>query len=98
MVETPSAQRTVSAGSNYFTNSSSSFNTKPTNEYTWCYESIPGMPANNGIGFEEYLPRLEVDDKPLIYRQQFEPTVKNQTNALISLLFYSIGTSQLVWY
>jgi hypothetical protein len=67
MVESPSSQRILSNG-----NQSTISYSKPINEYTWCYESsIP----NNGTNLDEHLPQLEIDDKPLIYRQQFQATV-----------------------
>jgi hypothetical protein len=88
MAETSSAQRTVSAGSHYFTNTSAGLYTKSINEYTWCYENSVAMLANSGTGFDECLPRLEIDDKPLIYRQQFEPTVKkNKRKFSLSFCF-----------
>jgi hypothetical protein len=71
MVESPTSQRTVYTG-NHPTNFSY---TKPTNDYTWCNESSTPIHINNGTSFDECLPRLEIDDKPLIYRQQFEPIV-----------------------
>jgi hypothetical protein len=69
MIESPSAQRTVFTGNSYSANSSPGSHTKSTNEYTWCYE-------DSASSSDERLPRLEIDDKPLIYRQQFVPTVK----------------------
>ncbi|CAF0746655.1 unnamed protein product [Adineta steineri] len=65
-------QRTVSMGTNHFTNSSASLNTKSPNEYAWCFESSLTTHATNDNNSDEYSPRLEIDDKPLIYRQQFE--------------------------
>ncbi|CAF1101802.1 unnamed protein product [Rotaria sp. Silwood1] len=74
MVESPSTQRTVCTGNSHFGNSTSNLYTKPTNQYTWCYESSASIPTNSGTSFDECLPKLEIDDKPLIYREQFEPT------------------------
>ena len=76
MVESPSSQRLMSNG-----NQSASSYTKPTNDYTWCYENATAIHANNGTSIDEYLPQLEIDDKPLIYRQQFESTVRIQRRA-----------------
>jgi hypothetical protein len=70
MVDSPSSQRTVFNGNQ----TTISYN-KPTNEYTWCYESSIPIHANSGTSFDECLPQLEIDDKPLIYRQQFAATV-----------------------
>ena len=70
MVESPSSQRFMSNG-----NQSAGPYTKPTNDYTWCYENSIAVHANSGTASDEYLPQLEVDDKPLIYRQQFESIV-----------------------
>jgi hypothetical protein len=69
MVDSPSSQRTVFNGNQ----TTISYN-KPTNEYTWCYESSIPIHANSGTSFDECLPQLEIDDKPLIYRQQFAAT------------------------
>jgi hypothetical protein len=70
MVESPSSHRTVFTG-----NHTTIPYTKPTNEYVWCYENSNSMQVNNGTSFDECLPQLEIDDKPLIYRQQFESMV-----------------------
>jgi len=70
MVESPSSHRTVLTG-----NHTTIPYTKPTNEYVWCYENSNSMQVNNGTSFDECLPQLEIDDKPLIYRQQFESMV-----------------------
>jgi hypothetical protein len=86
MGESPSSQRTIFIG-NHSANSSPSSYTKSTNEYTWCYENLTSIYANNGTSVDECLPRLEIDDKPLIYRQQFEPTVYNQILILIKFYF-----------
>ncbi|CAF0877590.1 unnamed protein product [Adineta ricciae] len=51
------SQRTVNTGNNPTASTS--------NSYSWCYESSPTSP-------EECLSQLEIDNKPLIYRQQFE--------------------------
>ncbi|CAF2894408.1 unnamed protein product [Rotaria sp. Silwood2] len=67
MVESPSSQRTVFLG-----NHAPMTYSRSTNEYTWCYESSTSIHANSGTSFDECLPQLEIDDKPLIYRQQFE--------------------------
>lgn len=69
MVESPSSQRTV------FGNHTTMAYNKPTNEYTWCYEKSTSINTNTGISFDECLPKLEVDDKPLTYRQHFETKV-----------------------
>ena len=67
MVESPSSQRINSNG-----NQSATSYAKPINEYTWCYESsIP----NHTNDDDECLPQLEIDDKPLIYRQHFQAFV-----------------------
>jgi hypothetical protein len=66
MVESPSSHRINSNG-----NQSTISYTKPINEYTWCYEN--SIPIHTNI--DECLPQLEIDDKPLIYRQQFQTTV-----------------------
>jgi RAP1 GTPase activating protein 1 len=65
MVESPSSHRINSNG-----NQSTISYTKPINEYTWCYEN--SIPIHTNI--DECLPQLEIDDKPLIYRQQFQTT------------------------
>lgn len=44
--------------------------TRPTHEYTWCNETAVG-PAN----VNQYLPELEIDQTPFIYRQQFQSQV-----------------------
>jgi len=77
MVES-SSQRTVFTGNNLSVNSSPNSYTKSSNEYTWCYESSTSIHTNSGTSFDECLPRLEIDEKPLIYRQQFKPTVKKK--------------------
>ncbi|CAF4518259.1 unnamed protein product, partial [Rotaria sp. Silwood2] len=74
MTESPSSQRTICTGNNHFGNSTSSAYTKSPNQYTWCYESSASISTNSGTSFDECLPHLETDDKPLIYREQFEPT------------------------
>lgn len=71
MVESPSSQRAVLTSSNH----SGSSTPKLSNEYTWCYENSSTIQTNNETSSDQCLPRLEIDDKPLIYRQQFEPTV-----------------------
>jgi len=78
MFESTSSQRTVLTGNNLSGNSSPGPHTKLPNEYTWCYENSNSIHTNSGTNFDECLPRLEIDDKPLIYRQQFEPTVKTK--------------------
>jgi hypothetical protein len=77
MVES-SSQRTVFTGNNLSANSPPNSYTKSSNEYTWCYESSASIHTNSGTSFDECLPRLEIDEKPLIYRQQFKPTVKKR--------------------
>ncbi|CAF1047508.1 unnamed protein product [Adineta steineri] len=68
MIESPSSHRTVFTG-----NQTTIPYTKPINEYTWCYESSsPSIQSNTKNSSDECLPQLEIDDKPLIYRQQFE--------------------------
>ncbi len=69
MFDSSSSQRPISPGYNHSTNSS------PTS-YTWCSESSASIPTNSATSLDECLPRLEIDDKPLVYRQQFEPIVK----------------------
>lgn len=71
MVESPSSQRLMSNG-----NQSASSYTKPTNDYTWCYENSIPIHTNNATSIDEYLPQLEIDEKPLMYRQQFESAVR----------------------
>jgi hypothetical protein len=93
MFESPSLQRTVLTGNNLSGNSSPSSYTKSPNEYTWCYENSNSIHTNSGNSFDECLPRLEIDDKPLIYRQQFEATVKTKRKIfffsnLISFFFF----------
>jgi len=90
MVESPSTRRTVSGGSSHFVHSLPGVHTKPTNEYSWCYENPAAMPTNSGTRVDECLPRLEIDDKPLIYRQQFEPTVKQKKIFLSLLVFFFV--------
>jgi len=75
MVESPSSQRIVSNG-----NHPTIPYTKPTNEPTWCYESSIPIHTNSGTSFDECLPQLEIDDKPLIYRQQFGTIVYIKKN------------------
>jgi len=75
MVESPSSPRRRFMGNNLSGNSSPSSYGKLSNEYTWCYESSAPIHTNSGANFDGCSPRLEIDDKPLIYRQQFEPTV-----------------------
>lgn len=70
MVESPSSQRIFSNGNH----SNISYN-KPSNDYTWSYESSVPIHTNSATSFDECLPQLEIDDKPLIYRQQFQITV-----------------------
>jgi hypothetical protein len=88
MVESQSPQRSFFTGNNLSPNASPSSYTKPTNDYTWCYENSASIPTNSGIGFDECLPRLEIDDKPLIYRQQFEPTVKTKKTRISNEIFF----------
>jgi len=71
MFDSLSSQRPMSPGNNHSTNSS------PTS-YTWCSESSASIPTNSATSFDECLPRLEIDDKPLMYRQQFESIVKQK--------------------
>lgn len=73
MVESPSSQRTLLLGNNH----SGSSTPKLSNEFTWCYENLSPISLNNGTSFDQCLPKLEIDDKPLLYRQQFELTVQN---------------------
>jgi len=70
MVDSPSSQRIVFNG-----NHSTIPYTKSTNDYTWCYESSFPIHTNSATSFDECLPQLEIDDKPLIYRQQFQSIV-----------------------
>jgi len=70
MVESPSSQRTVFNGHN-----TTIPYTKPVNEYTWYYETSSPISGNTGTSLDECLPQLEIDDKPLTYRQQFQTTV-----------------------
>lgn len=69
MVESPS-QPTAFIG----THATTPYN-KPTNECTWCYESSTPAYTNTDKSIDECLPQLEIDDKPLIYRQQFQAKV-----------------------
>lgn len=39
---------------------------RPSNEFTWCYET-PLMTEND----DRLSPQLEIDEKPMVYRQQF---------------------------
>ncbi|CAF0794556.1 unnamed protein product [Rotaria sordida] len=66
-IESPSSQRTVFIG-----NHTPITYIKPTNEYAWCFESSTTIHGNSGTSIDECLPQLEIDDKPLIYRQQFQ--------------------------
>ena len=57
--------------------------------------------VNSGTSFDECLPRLEIDDKPLMYRQQFEPTVSRRRrrwnpSRIETASFTLLGTFQLV--
>jgi hypothetical protein len=45
------------------------------NEYTWYNESSSPIHGNGATSFDQCLPQLEIDDKPLIYRQHFGATV-----------------------
>ncbi|CAF0742340.1 unnamed protein product [Rotaria sordida] len=74
MAESSSSQQIVYTGNNHFGNLASTSYTKLTNHYTWCYESSASIQTNSGTSFDECLPCLETDDKPLIYREQFEST------------------------
>ncbi|CAF1628257.1 unnamed protein product [Rotaria magnacalcarata] len=67
MVESPSSHRTVFIGNH----TTMAYN-KPSSEYTWCSERSNSMNANSGTSFDECLPQLEIDDKPMVYREQFE--------------------------
>ncbi|CAF1167389.1 unnamed protein product [Adineta ricciae] len=69
MVESPSSHRTVFNGS-----AMSIPYTKSINDFTWCYESSNMNSISTRTSVDECLPQLEIDDKPLIYRQQFEST------------------------
>jgi hypothetical protein len=69
MIESPS-QRTVFTGHNTTIPYS-----KSNNDYTWYSENSSPIHGNSGTSFDECLPQLEIDDKPLIYRQQFLTTV-----------------------
>ncbi|CAF0933796.1 unnamed protein product [Adineta ricciae] len=69
MVESPSSHRTVFNGS-----AMSIPYTKSINDFTWCYESSNLNSISTRTSVDECLPQLEIDDKPLIYRQQFEST------------------------
>ena len=95
MVESPSSQRTVFTGHHTTTPY-----TKPTNEYVWCYEGSIPIHTNSGTSFDECLPQLEIDDKPLIYRQQFGTTVYINNEEMffsLSRLIVFLGTFKLVW-
>ena len=74
MVESPSSHRTVYNGS-----AMSIPYTKSINDFTWCYESSNLNSISTRTSVDECLPQLEIDDKPLIYRQQFESTVCKQS-------------------
>ncbi|CAF4467163.1 unnamed protein product [Rotaria socialis] len=67
MVESPSSHRTVFIGNH----TTMAYN-KPSSEYTWCSERSTSMNTNGGTSFDECLPQLEIDDKPMIYREQFQ--------------------------
>ena len=71
MVESPSSQRITFNGTHQTIPYS-----KPSNEFTWCYESPIPIHTNSATSFDQCLPQLEIDDKPLIYRQQFQSIVK----------------------
>ncbi|CAF2127795.1 unnamed protein product [Rotaria magnacalcarata] len=71
-MESPATQRTVDTGNNHTGGVSPNSHTKLTNQYTWCYESSATIHINSAISFDECLPCLEIDDKPLIYREQFQ--------------------------
>jgi len=75
MIESPSSDRTVFNG-NQSTNTYQKTSSSP--EYTWCYESSIPNQMSNGTSFDECLPQLEIDDKPLTYRQQFEKLVRKE--------------------
>ncbi|UJR23704.1 hypothetical protein I4U23_026685 [Adineta vaga] len=63
MSDSTSLQRTITTGNNHIGN------TSPSNSYSWNYESSVTISTNND---DECLSGLEIDDKPLIYRQQFQ--------------------------
>jgi hypothetical protein len=86
MVDSPSAQRTVFTGNSLSANSSPGSYTKSTNEYTWCYENSSSTSGNSSD--DECSPRLEIDDKPLIYRQEFVPTV-NKNRCFVCLIIFN---------
>ncbi|CAF4521442.1 unnamed protein product [Rotaria socialis] len=67
MVESPSSHRTVFIGNH----TTMAYN-KPSSEYTWCSERSTSMNTNGATSFDECLPQLEIDDKPMIYREQFQ--------------------------
>jgi len=72
LVDSPSSYRSVYSGHQTTIPSSTSY-TKSTNDYQWSYENSIPQQINTGTSIDECLPRLEIDEKPLIYRQQFEP-------------------------
>ncbi|CAM2706512.1 unnamed protein product [Rotaria socialis] len=74
MMESPSTQRTVDTGNNHTGGVSPNSHKKLTNQYTWSCESSATVHINTAISFDECLPHLEIDDKPLIYREQFQST------------------------
>ena len=53
---------------------------KVANDFTWCHETNSQEDFENETNLDEYEPKLETDDKPLIYRQQFLPTVRIHFN------------------
>lgn len=75
MITPPTIQRTLSTESNTQCPTSPSAYTKSTNQYTWCYENSITVNTNNGNNVEECVPRLEIDNTPLIYREQFMTSV-----------------------
>lgn len=69
-VESPSSPRTGFLG-----NHQTVQYTKSTNENAWCYEVSTAVHTNTGTSFDECLPQLEIDERPLTYRQHFQSHV-----------------------
>jgi len=95
MVESPSSQRITFNG----THPTIPY-TKPSNEFTWCYESSIPIHTNSATSFDQCLPQLEIDDKPLIYRQQFQPIVyiKIKINIFYNLIVSFCFKEHFNWY
>ena len=76
MIELSLSSRIITTEDNRLPVPSPSSETKSANQYRWCYENAASVHIASGTFFDKSLPQLEIDDKPLVYRQQFETTVK----------------------